>query len=46
MQAQQAILTFSEAERTLGDRLLKIAIEIDRVEGYSEPHAHSDRANG
>jgi HD-GYP domain-containing protein (c-di-GMP phosphodiesterase class II) len=39
MQAQQAILTFSEAERTVGDRLLKIAIEIDRVEGYSEPHA-------
>jgi len=39
MQAQQAILAFSEAERTLGDRLLKIAIEIDRVEGYSEPHA-------
>src|SRR5262245_65668371 len=39
MQAQQAILTFSEAERALGDRLLKIAIEIDRVEGYSEPHA-------
>lgn len=39
MQAPQAILTFSEAERTLGDRLLKIAIEIDRVEGYSEPHA-------
>src|SRR5215475_11900398 len=39
MQAQQAILTFSETERALGDRLLKIAIEIDRVEGYSEPHA-------
>jgi HD-GYP domain-containing protein (c-di-GMP phosphodiesterase class II) len=39
MQAQQAILTFSEPERSLGDRLLKIAIEIDRVEGYSEPHA-------
>ncbi len=39
MQAQQAILTFSEAERPLGERLLKIAIEIDRVEGYSEPHA-------
>src|SRR5262249_772935 len=39
MQAQQAILAFSEAERTLGDRLLKIAIEIDRVEVYSEPHA-------
>jgi HD-GYP domain-containing protein (c-di-GMP phosphodiesterase class II) len=39
MQAQQAILTFSDAERSIGDRLLKIAIEIDRVEGYSEPHA-------
>ena len=39
MQAQQAILTFTEADRSLGARLLKIAIEIDRVEGYSEPHA-------
>jgi len=39
MQAQQAILTFDEEERSLGGRLLKIAIEIDRVEGYSEPHA-------
>jgi hypothetical protein len=39
MQAQQAILTFNEADRSLGGRLLKIAIEIDRVEGYSEPHA-------
>lgn len=39
MQAPQAILTFSDAERPLGDRLLKIAIEIDRVEGYSEVHA-------
>lgn len=39
MQAQQAILTFNEAERSLGARLLKIAIEIDRIEGYSEPHA-------
>jgi len=39
MQAQQAILTFSEAERPLGDRLLKIAVEIDRVEGYSDAHA-------
>jgi hypothetical protein len=39
MQAQQAILTFNEGERSLGGRLLKIAIEIDRVEGYSEPHA-------
>jgi hypothetical protein len=39
MQAQQAILTFDEAERSLGARLLKIAVEIDRIEGYSEPHA-------
>jgi hypothetical protein len=39
MQAQQAILTFDEEERSLGGRLLKVAIEIDRVEGYSEPHA-------
>lgn len=39
MQAQQAILTFTDAERSLGDRLLKLAIEIDRVEGYSELHA-------
>ena len=39
MQAQQAILTFSEAEKPLGDRLLKIAIETDRIEGYTEPHA-------
>ncbi|HEX5085669.1 MAG TPA: HD domain-containing phosphohydrolase [Blastocatellia bacterium] len=39
MQAQQAILIFNEADRSLGARLLKIAIEIDRVEGYSEPHA-------
>src|SRR5215813_3437117 len=39
MQAQQAILTFSEPERSLGDRLLKLANETDRVEGYSEPHA-------
>ncbi len=39
MQAQKAILTFSEAEKPLGDRLIKIAVETDRVEGYSEPHA-------
>jgi hypothetical protein len=39
MQAQQAILKFNEAEKPLGDRLLKIALEIDRIEGYSEPHA-------
>ena len=39
MQAPQSIVTFTEGERPLGDRLLKIAVEIDRVEGYSEPHA-------
>jgi hypothetical protein len=39
MQAQQTILTFDESERSLGARLLKIAVEIDRIEGYSEPHA-------
>ncbi len=39
MQAYQAILSFSEAEKPLGDRLIKIAVETDRVEGYSEPHA-------
>jgi hypothetical protein len=39
MQVQQAILTFTEAERPLGERLLKLAVEIDRIEGYSEPHS-------
>ncbi len=39
MLVKQAILKFSEAEKPLGDRLLKIATETDRVEGYSEPHA-------
>jgi putative nucleotidyltransferase with HDIG domain len=39
MQTQPAILKLSEAERPLGDRLLKIAIEIDRIEGYSETHS-------
>jgi HD domain-containing protein len=39
MQTQPAILKLSEAERPLGDRLLKIAVEIDRIEGYSEPHS-------
>jgi HD domain len=39
MQIQPAILKLSEAERPLGDRLLKIAVEIDRIEGYSEPHS-------
>ncbi|MBL8190612.1 MAG: HD domain-containing protein [Acidobacteria bacterium] len=39
MQAQQAPLIFAEAERQAGDRLLKLALETDRVEGYTEPHA-------
>lgn len=39
MQVQQAILTFTDAERPLGERLLKLAVEIDRIEGYSEPHS-------
>lgn len=39
MQAQQAPMIFSEAERQAGDRLLKLALETDRVEGYTEPHA-------
>ncbi len=39
MQAQQAPMIFTEAERQSGDRLLKLALETDRVEGYTEPHA-------
>ena len=39
MVVQQAILTFTEGERQLGERLLKQAAEIDRIEGYTEPHA-------
>lgn len=39
MQAQRALLNFTESEKKLGDRLLGIAMEIDRIEGYSEPHA-------
>lgn len=39
MQAQQAPLIFTETERQAGDRLLKLALETDRVEGYTEPHA-------
>jgi putative nucleotidyltransferase with HDIG domain len=39
MQTQPAILKLSEAERPMGDRLLKIAVEIDRIEGYNEPHS-------
>ncbi len=39
MQAQQAPLIFTETERQAGDRLLKLALETDRVEGYTEAHA-------
>jgi HD-GYP domain-containing protein (c-di-GMP phosphodiesterase class II) len=39
MQPNRVILKFSEAESQIGDRLLKIAAETDRVEGYSEPHS-------
>ncbi len=39
MPATQTLLNFSEAERPLGERLLKLAAETDRVEGYREPHA-------
>jgi len=40
MQAQQdASLALSEADRALGDQLLKLAGEIDSAEGYTEPHA-------
>lgn len=39
MQAQQAPMIFTETERQAGDRLLKLALETDRVEGYTEPHA-------
>ncbi|MFN0084860.1 MAG: HD-GYP domain-containing protein [Blastocatellia bacterium] len=39
MQAQQALLTFTEVERPLGERLIKQAVEIDRIEGYTDPHS-------
>jgi hypothetical protein len=32
-------IELSESERQAGGRLLKLAAETDRVEGYSEPHA-------
>jgi len=38
-QAPQAPLIFAETERPLGERLMKLALETDRVEGYTEPHA-------
>lgn len=45
MQAQHAPLAptapliFADAERPLGERLMKLALETDRIEGYTEPHA-------
>jgi GNAT superfamily N-acetyltransferase len=39
MLATQTLLNFSDAERPLGERLLKLAAETDRIEGYREPHA-------
>lgn len=39
MQAQPALLSFTEAERPASERLLKLARETDRIEGYTEPHA-------
>lgn len=39
MLATQTLLDFSDAERPLGERLLKLATETDRVEGYREPHS-------
>ena len=38
-QAPQAPLIFADAERPLGERLMKMALETDRIEGYTEPHA-------
>lgn len=39
MLPQSALLSFTEAERPFGERLLKLARETDRMEGYTEPHA-------
>lgn len=39
MQLQSVGLELTDAERPLGGRLLKLVAEIDRVEGYSDPHA-------
>ena len=39
IQSQQAPLIFTDAERRTGDSLLKLALETDRAEGYTEPHA-------
>ena len=33
------LLNITETERALGERLLKLAPEIDRFEGYTRPHA-------
>jgi hypothetical protein len=39
MFAPQPLLHFSDAERPLGERLLKLAAETDRIEGYPQAHA-------
>ncbi|MBK9709393.1 MAG: HD domain-containing protein [Acidobacteria bacterium] len=39
MQSQMAMITLTDAERASGERLLKTALEVDRVEGYSQPHS-------
>lgn len=39
MNLLDATVDFTDAERQTGLRLLKLATEIDRVEGYVEPHA-------
>ncbi len=39
MQAQEIGLRLSAAEQKLGQQLIKLAEEIDQVEGYTQPHA-------
>jgi HD-GYP domain-containing protein (c-di-GMP phosphodiesterase class II) len=39
MQVQEASLAFTDAEQALGEQLVKLAEENDRIEGYTEPHA-------
>jgi HD-GYP domain-containing protein (c-di-GMP phosphodiesterase class II) len=39
MQAQEIGLRLSAAEQKLGEQLIKLAEEIDQIEGYRQPHA-------
>ena len=39
MELLDTLAGFTESERQTGARLLKLATEIDRIEGYIEPHA-------